>query len=57
MLARQLPALPPESKGEETEIKGCENRVWLDGTLSSDGTLHFGGTVTGGLLKVCWQYC
>ncbi|NGE23283.1 cysteine desulfurase sulfur acceptor subunit CsdE, partial [Klebsiella pneumoniae] len=51
MLARQLPALPPESKGEETEIKGCENRVWLDGTLSSDGTLHFWGDSDGRIVK------
>ncbi|MEM7872175.1 cysteine desulfurase sulfur acceptor subunit CsdE [Morganella morganii] len=51
MLARQLPALPPESKGEETEIKGCENRVWLDGTLSNDGTLHFWGDSDGRIVK------
>ena len=51
ILSRQLPALPPENKTGNTEIKGCENRVWLDGTLNNDGTLHFWGDSDGRIVK------
>lgn len=51
MLSRQLPALPPENRTGDTEIKGCENRVWLDGALNSDGTLHFWGDSDGRIVK------
>lgn len=51
MLSRQLPALPPENRTGDSEIKGCENRVWLDGALNNDGTLHFWGDSDGRIVK------
>lgn len=51
ILSRQLPTLPPENRNGDTEIKGCENRVWLDGALNSDGTLHFWGDSDGRIVK------
>lgn len=51
ILSRQLPTLPPENRTGNTEIKGCENRVWLDGALNSDGTLHFWGDSDGRIVK------
>ncbi|GAA0351135.1 cysteine desulfurase sulfur acceptor subunit CsdE [Morganella psychrotolerans] len=51
ILSRQLPALPPENRTGDTEIKGCENRVWLDGVRNNDGTLHFWGDSDGRIVK------
>ncbi len=51
MLGKQLPALPPELKSEETEITGCENRVWLGHTRLPDGRFHFYGDSEGRIVR------
>lgn len=50
-LGRQLPALPEPLKTAETELSGCENRVWLGSQLLPDGTLHFYGDSEGRIIR------
>lgn len=50
-LSRKLPALPDELKTTENEIKGCENRVWLDVELNNDGKYHIYGDSDGRIVK------
>lgn len=50
-LSRQLPALPEALKTAETELSGCENRVWLSSQLRHDGTLHFYGDSEGRIVR------
>nr|WP_279079622.1 cysteine desulfurase sulfur acceptor subunit CsdE [Hafnia alvei] len=51
LLARELPALPPELKQLKTELAGCENQVWLGGELLEDGTMHYYGDSDGRIVK------
>lgn len=51
MLGKQLPALPAELKNEESEIAGCENRVWLGYSQQANGTLHFYGDSEGRIVR------
>lgn len=51
MLGKQLPALPEELKNAETELSGCENRVWLGHQRMADGTLHFYGDSEGRIVR------
>ncbi|WP_369012166.1 SufE family protein [Erwinia pyrifoliae] len=37
LLGKQLPVLPDELKNETTELRGCENRVWLGHQLLENG--------------------
>lgn len=40
-LGKQLPDLPPEWRGEEQELPGCESQVWLLSHQDEDGVWHF----------------
>lgn len=40
-LGRSLPALEDALKNPQTEIKGCENRVWFGHVLYDQCKLHF----------------
>lgn len=51
LLSRRLPALPEELKQQQTELKGCENRVWLGYQRQADGRLHFYGDSEGRIVK------
>ncbi|MGV3344724.1 cysteine desulfurase sulfur acceptor subunit CsdE [Enterobacteriaceae bacterium LUAb1] len=50
-LGRQLPRLDETLKNAETELSGCENRVWLGWQMLPDGTLHFYGDSEGRIVK------
>ncbi|UWS30049.1 cysteine desulfurase sulfur acceptor subunit CsdE [Erwinia pyrifoliae] len=51
LLGKRLPALPDELKNETTELKGCENRVWLGHQLLENGRLHFYGDSEGRIVR------
>lgn len=51
MLGKQLPPLPDRLKTAETELSGCENRVWLGYQQMADGTLHFYGDSEGRIVR------
>lgn len=51
LLAKKLPALPENLKQQDTEMSGCENRVWLGHQLLPDGHLHFYGDSEGRIVK------
>lgn len=51
MLARELPPLDAALRAQQAELAGCENRVWLEGELLEDGTLHFYGDSEGRIVK------
>lgn len=51
LLGKQLPALSAELKAQAEEIAGCENRVWLGCTHSTEGKLHFFGDSEGRIVK------
>ena len=40
-LGKQLPAVPPEWRGEEQELPGCESQVWLLSHQDGAGIWHF----------------
>jgi len=40
-LGKQLPAVPPEWRGEEQELPGCESQVWLLSHQDAAGVWHF----------------
>jgi len=50
-LGKQLPTPDPSLKNAETEIQGCENRVWLGHEMQPDGTLHFYGDSEGRIVR------
>jgi len=51
LLGKQLPALATSLKNAETEIQGCENRVWLGHEMQPDGKLHFYGDSEGRIVR------
>ena len=51
LLGKQLPAATDEMKAQAREIPGCENRVWLGSTLSTEGKLHFFGDSEGRIVR------
>ncbi|MFK3661531.1 cysteine desulfurase sulfur acceptor subunit CsdE [Scandinavium sp. NPDC088450] len=51
LLGKKLPALAEDLKAQAQEIAGCENRVWLGHTLSSNGKLHFFGDSEGRIVR------
>lgn len=51
LLARELPTLDDALRSRQAELVGCENRVWLDGELLDDGTLHLYGDSEGRIVK------
>ena len=51
LLGKQLPPLSEALKNAETELSGCENRVWLGHQRLSDGTLHFYGDSEGRIVR------
>ncbi|PKH19975.1 cysteine desulfurase sulfur acceptor subunit CsdE [Enterobacterales bacterium CwR94] len=50
-LGKQLPALDEQLKTADTELSGCENRVWLGWQKMPDGTLHFYGDSEGRIVR------
>lgn len=40
-LGNQLPPIDESLKTPSRLIEGCQSRVWLDATLSPEGTVHF----------------
>ena len=40
-LGEEQPALPEADKQDQNLIDGCQSRVWLNATLSPDGTILF----------------
>lgn len=51
LLSRKLPPLTGSLKTPQTEITGCENKVWLGSQLQDDGRLHFYGDSEGRIVK------
>lgn len=51
LLAKKVPVLDPSLKTTEIELSGCENRVWLGGERSEEGTMHFYGDSEGRIVK------
>lgn len=51
LLGKQLPALSEDFKAQSHEIAGCENRVWLGYTCSSEGKMHFFGDSEGRIVR------
>lgn len=51
LLARELPPLEETLRQPDIELSGCENRVWLNGEMLPDGTLHFYGDSEGRIVK------
>lgn len=51
LLAKKLPPLAEIEKQTQLEISGCENKVWLNATCNSDGSLHFYGDSEGRIVK------
>lgn len=40
-LGKLLPVIPPEWRGAEQELPGCESQVWLLAMQGADGHWHF----------------
>lgn len=51
LLGRQLPALPDALKTPDSELSGCENRVWLGSQIREEGSLHFYGDSEGRIVR------
>lgn len=51
LLGKQLPSLPEPLRTAGAEIRGCENRVWLDYVSLPDGRLHFYGDSEGRIVR------
>ncbi len=51
LLAKKMPALEDGLKKSETELSGCENRVWLGAERQEDGRMHFYGDSEGRIVK------
>ncbi|AFJ45939.1 cysteine desulfurase sulfur acceptor subunit CsdE [Shimwellia blattae] len=50
-LGKKLPPLAEQYKTPETEISGCENRVWLGYSRQADGRFHFYGDSEGRIVR------
>jgi cysteine desulfurase, sulfur acceptor subunit CsdE len=51
LLGKQLPALAEDLKMQAHEIAGCENRVWLGHSRTTQGNLHFFGDSEGRIVR------
>src|SRR5471032_173024 len=51
LLAKKMPALEDGLKKPETELSGCENRVWLGAERQENGRMHFYGDSEGRIVK------
>jgi len=51
LLGKQLPALPEPLRTPQAEIRGCENRLWLDYVRLPEGRLHFYGDSEGRIVR------
>jgi len=51
LLAKKIPALDDSLKTPETELSGCENRVWLGAQRQENGGMHFYGDSEGRIVK------
>ncbi len=57
LLGRQLPALPDALKTPDSELSGCENRVWLGSQIREEGSCIFTVTAKVASFVVCWPCC
>ncbi|TPG60719.1 cysteine desulfurase sulfur acceptor subunit CsdE [Ewingella americana] len=51
LLAKNVPALDDSLKTPQTELSGCENRVWLGAERLDNGAMHFYGDSEGRIVK------
>lgn len=51
LLGKLLPSLPENLRTTQAEIRGCENRVWLDYLSLPEGKLHFYGDSEGRIVR------
>lgn len=51
LLGKKLPVLDEAFKTQESEISGCENRVWLGYRVAANGALHFFGDSEGRIVR------
>lgn len=51
LLAKIVPALDESLKTPESELSGCENRVWLGAQRQENGGIHFYGDSEGRIVK------
>jgi cysteine desulfuration protein SufE len=51
LMAKNVPTLDGSLKTPETELSGCENKVWLGAELLENGNMHFYGDSEGRIVK------